>query len=131
VVVAFRPRATSHARGWLPHFPDIARRSNRSAALRARRPAALRRLCVVRSIESLDFDEIESTPRGKLLCPLCGQAMWGKDALARHLWNIRTVCAQSPDQRTASARRALRASKAQTVPPHIGHRSGAMREAAP
>jgi hypothetical protein len=35
------------------------------------------------------------------------------------------------DQRTAIARRARPASKAQIVPPHIGHRSGAMREAAP
>jgi hypothetical protein len=47
---------------------------------------------VVRSLDTYDDTEIERTPRGKWICPLCGGSYWGKPSLARHMQSPHGVC---------------------------------------
>jgi len=48
----------------------------------------------VRPPESFRDNEIRRTPRGKLICPLCGLKMWGEDALRGHLSHPHGTCPQ-------------------------------------
>jgi hypothetical protein len=46
----------------------------------------------VRPLES--FDAIEETARGKVICPLCGVKVWGRDSLAHHLQSPHGTCSE-------------------------------------
>jgi rubrerythrin len=47
---------------------------------------------VVRRIDEFSEDEIERSPRGKWICPMCGSSFWGREPLARHMENPHGVC---------------------------------------
>lgn len=49
-----------------------------------------------------DFDLIEKTMHGKVICPLCSAMYWGDDTLAKHLAMPHGICADCGQVITAA-----------------------------
>jgi rubrerythrin len=47
---------------------------------------------VVRPLESFAEEDVGRSPRGKWICPLCGNSYWGRENLARHMESPHGVC---------------------------------------